>query len=238
MVSRQGGRLAGQGNPRGARVRRNPMWSRGHVLGGRVTAATRLWFPDFAMRWGFGRPGVRGDRRDLSTGMSGGAGVGLPRLGVSGNGNTGWGRHICWLYPLCDVESRLHQLATGLDRPRQGQAWPSMAASGRWGVAQSGMRLGRFRCRNVRHCAVAQAAPPAVPASRPNPLSAPGVPRRARVAITGQPATACMAGFRTGRVLRGMATTAGKAPEPPPRVKDAVTPRVRAWDGRDVALSA
>ena len=62
------------------------MWGRGHVLGGRVTAATRLSFPYFAMRWGFARPRGEGDRRDLTTGMSGGAAVGLPRLGLSGNG--------------------------------------------------------------------------------------------------------------------------------------------------------
>ncbi len=143
------------------------MWSRGHVLGGRVTAATRLCFPYFAMRWGFARPRVRGDRRDLTTGMSGGADVGLPRLGLSGNGNTGWGRHICWLYPLCDVETPPAR--------RQGQATVLLDA-------ESGMRLGRVplpQCASLCRSASRIASRPRQPArSLVSSRGAPSRPRR------------------------------------------------------------
>ena len=203
------------------------MWSRGHVLGGRVTAATRLCFPYFAMRWGFARPRVRGDRRDLTTGMSGGADVGLPRLGLSGNGNTGWGRHICWLYPLCDVETPPAR--------RQGQATVLLDA-------ESGMRLGRVPlpqcaslCRSASRIAsrFRQPSPPAgaVPCQLqgcPVMLSVRSlVNRQPRAWPDSEPAECCAAWQRRPARLRSLLhvppTCIGKGAMFGPR------------DGRDVA---
>ncbi len=158
------------------------MWSRGHVLGGRVTAATRLWFPDFAMRWGFGRPGVRGDRRDLSTGMSGGAGVGLPRLGVSGNGNAGWGS--AYLLALSSLRRRVETPPVG-DRPRQASTGPSMAKHGCFWTLGSGLEWDAIgpvplpKCASLCGSASRTASRPRQPAqSLVGARGAPSRPRR------------------------------------------------------------
>jgi hypothetical protein len=49
-----------------------------------VLVPTQLALPELAVRWGLAGSRGEGDHRDLNTGMSCGAVVGLPRLGVSG----------------------------------------------------------------------------------------------------------------------------------------------------------
>lgn len=92
--------------------------------------------------------------------MSGGAAVGLPRLGLSGNGK----------------QAGVGIFAGFIPSLRRGAHRPGVRAKTLLLDGEEWAPIGPVPLPNVRHCAVAQAASPAVPASRRGPLSAPGVP--------------------------------------------------------------